>query len=120
VVVHMTPTFIGCPAIEYMQKDIIETLEKEGFDNVEVEVSFDIQWNSNMISGEGRDALKKFGLAPPPKHDLIFDIDILKNVQCPNCDSNNTTLSTPFGPTLCRSIHYCNSCKQAFEQFKPL
>jgi ring-1,2-phenylacetyl-CoA epoxidase subunit PaaD len=120
VVVHMTPTFIGCPAIEYMQTDIKEILEKNGFDNVEVEVSFDIQWNSNMISREGREALKKFGLAPPPKHDLIFDIDILNNVQCPNCDSNNTTLSTPFGPTLCRSIHYCNSCKQAFEQFKPL
>jgi ring-1,2-phenylacetyl-CoA epoxidase subunit PaaD len=120
VVVHMTPTFIGCPAIEYMQKDIKETLEKKGFNNVEVEVSFNIQWNSNMISEEGRDALKKFGLAPPPKHNLIIDIDILENVKCPYCDSSNTTLNTPFGPTLCRSIHYCNSCRQAFEQFKPL
>jgi hypothetical protein len=25
-----------------------------------------------------------------------------------------------FGPTLCRSIHYCYDCREAFEQFKPL
>lgn len=120
VKVTMTPTFVGCPAIDYMKKDIVEVLQKHGVDNVEVNVTFDKQWNSNMITEKGRKALKKFGLAPPPKHDLIIDIDILQHVECPNCGSTNTTLKTPFGPTACRSIHHCEDCRETFEQFKPL
>ena len=120
VKVTMTPTFVGCPALDYMKKDIIETLQSKGIEDPEVEVSFETQWNSNRISEKGREALKKFGLAPPPKHNLIIDLDILERVNCPYCDSKNTTMNTPFGPTLCRSLHYCNDCKQAFEQFKPV
>ena len=120
VVVNMTPTFAGCPAMDYMKNDVISVLHKKGIENVEAKVSFETQWNSNMITEKGKKALKNFGLAPPPKHDLIIDIDILEHVQCPYCNSTSTDLKTPFGPTLCRSMHYCNSCKQAFEQFKPI
>ncbi len=120
VVVNMTPTFAGCPAMDYMKNDVINVLHDKGIEKVEANVSFETQWNSNMISEKGKKALKNFGLAPPPKHDLIIDIDILENVPCPYCNSTNTDLKTPFGPTLCRSMHYCNNCKQAFEQFKPL
>ena len=120
VKVTMTPTFVGCPAIDYMKKDIVEVLQNHGIDQVEVEVNFERQWNSNMISERGRQALKEFGLAPPPKHDLIVDIDILQHVECPNCGSTQTVLKTPFGPTACRSIHHCENCKETFEQFKPL
>ncbi len=118
--ITMTPTFVGCPAIDYMKQDIVEVLNSYGVDNVDVKVTFDTQWNSNMITEKGRAALKKFGLAPPPKHDLIVDIDILENIECPNCGSHDSILKTPFGPTACRSIHFCNSCKETFEQFKPL
>jgi ring-1,2-phenylacetyl-CoA epoxidase subunit PaaD len=118
--ITMTPTFVGCPAIDYMKQDVIEVLNSYGIDNVDVKVTFDTQWNSNMISEKGRMALKKFGLAPPPKHNLIVDIDILENIECPNCGSTNSIMKTPFGPTACRSIHFCNSCKETFEQFKPL
>lgn len=120
VKVKMTPTFSGCPAIDYMKADVIEVLKQKGLENVECEVSFETQWNSNMISEKGRKAIKKFGLAPPPKHDLIVDLDILEKINCPFCDSKDTELKSPFGPTLCRSLHYCNNCRQAFEQFKPL
>ncbi|UII23663.1 1,2-phenylacetyl-CoA epoxidase subunit PaaD [Fulvivirga ligni] len=120
VKVTITPTFTGCPAIDYMKQDIIETLNSYGIDYVDVEVSFEKSWNSNLISEKGRKALKDFGLAPPPKHNLIFDIDILTNIECPNCGSTNTELRSPFGPTACRSIHHCYSCKETFEQFKPL
>lgn len=120
VCIKMTPTFAGCPAIDFMKKEVEETLTKNGLSDYSVIVSFEQQWNSNMISEEGRRALKKFGLAPPPKHNLIFDIDIIGNAQCPYCNSNDTFMHTPFGPTLCRSMHYCNNCKQAFEQFKPI
>lgn len=118
--VKMTPTFAGCPAIDYMKADVIRVLKQKGVESVECDVNFETQWNSNMISEKGREALKKFGLAPPPKHDLIVDLEILERIECPYCGSNDTELKNSFGPTLCRSIHYCNNCKQAFEQFKPV
>lgn len=120
VKINMTPTFVGCPAMDYMVNDVKSTLNSKGVENVEVIVSFDIQWSSNNISEKGRSALKEFGLAPPPHYDRIVDIEILEQTPCPYCNSTNTELKTPFGPTLCRAIHYCNNCKQAFEQFKPV
>lgn len=120
VTVHMTPTFTGCPAIDYMKKEVEEALARNGVEEFEVKLSFEKPWNSNKITEKGRKALKDFGLAPPPKHDLVFDLDILEHVQCPYCGSDNTLMKSPFGPTLCRSLHYCDNCKQAFEQFKPL
>ncbi len=120
VVVDMTPTFTGCPAMDVMKQDVLDVLEKRGIADYEVNISFETQWNSNMISEKGRKALKDFGLAPPPEHNMIVDIDIIERANCPHCNSENTEMKTPFGPTLCRSMHYCNNCLQAFEQFKPL
>jgi len=120
LVVHMTPTFVGCPAIDYMKNDVIDVLHEHGINDVDVKLSYETSWNSNMISDRGREALHKFGLAPPPKHNLIVDIDILEHIECPVCGSKNTILKSPFGPTACRSIHYCQDCKETFEQFKPV
>lgn len=121
VSVHMTPTFVGCPAIDMMKSEVEEVLKKYGVKAVEVHISFDRPWNSDLISEKGKTALKQFGLAPPPSgQNLITDIDILEHVPCPRCSGTNTELKNPFGPTLCRSIHYCNTCREAFEQFKPL
>ena len=119
VQVTMTPTFVGCPAIEVMKQGVEEVLRS--FTNKgTVIVNYDIPWDSNRVTDKGRKALKDFGLAPPPKYDIVLNLDILHSVSCPYCNSQNTVLQTPFGPTLCRSIHYCNSCLQAFEQFKPV
>lgn len=120
VKVNMTPTFAGCPAMDVMKQDVENVLKEKGIEDYEVHLSFETQWNSNMISDRGRAALKKFGLAPPPKHNLIVDIELIEHAQCPYCGSENTEMKTPFGPALCRSMHYCNNCHQAFEQFKPL
>jgi len=120
VIVTMTPTFSGCPAIDMMKTDICEVLNKHGIDECEVNVTFKDHWNSDMISEKGRKAIKKFGIAPPPTNVLVIDLDILENIKCPHCESENTEMKTPFGPTLCRSMHYCHNCRQAFEQFKPL
>lgn len=118
--VKLTPTFAGCPALKVMEalvKEKIKTLDVSG---VEVKTTFDVQWNSDMITDKGREALKKHGLAPPVKHNGFVQIEVLERVKCPNCGSRNTELKTPFGPTLCRSLHYCNDCLNAFEQFKPV
>ena len=119
VKVTMTPTFVGCPAIEVMKQGVEDVLKKL-CSQYSVTVNYDIPWDSNRISEKGRQALKEFGLAPPPVYDTVLSLEILHMVSCPYCNSQNTYMQTPFGPTLCRSIHYCNSCLQAFEQFKPV
>jgi ring-1,2-phenylacetyl-CoA epoxidase subunit PaaD len=121
VSIEMTPTFVGCPALDMMKQEISEVLQKRGVKQVHINVSFRKPWTSDSISEKGKLALKKFGLAPPPDAKNLFtDIDILEQVPCPRCNGTDTELRNPFGPTLCRSIHYCNTCKEAFEQFKPL
>lgn len=121
VIIGMTPTFTACPAIEMMKTEIKKRAEKmEGVKSVEVKVDFSVQWNSNLITEKGKQQIKDFGLAPPPKHDGMIDLEIISKAACPHCNSSNTTMQTPFGPTLCRSIHYCFDCRQAFEQFKPI
>lgn len=121
VKVEMTPTFVGCPAMDLMKKEVIDTLVKYGVKNPEVEISFKRAWTSDMISEKGKNALRKFGLAPPPDASTVFeDLSVLEHAECPRCHGINTEMKSPFGPTLCRSLHYCNDCREAFEQFKPL
>ena len=118
--VEMTPTFVGCPALDMMKDEIVEVLNKRGISRVHIDVTFKKPWTSDLISEKGRAALKQFGLAPPPSATLVDDLDVLHYAICPRCGGENTELRNPFGPTLCRSIHYCNDCREAFEQFKPL
>ena len=118
--VQLTPTFSGCPALKIMEQLVKDALTDAGYQQITVETSFETQWNTNMISEKGRAALLQHGLAPPPKHDGYFELDVLSDIECPLCSSRNTTLHTPFGPTLCRSMHYCKNCSKAFEAFKPV
>lgn len=120
VIIEMTPTFVGCPALDMMQTDIREVLTKKGVRKVAIEVSYKRPWTSDLISEKGKEALKKFGLAPPPPRALFMDLEVLEHAACPRCGNSNTELRNAFGPTLCRAIHYCHDCKEAFEQFKPL
>jgi ring-1,2-phenylacetyl-CoA epoxidase subunit PaaD len=118
--VELTPTFAGCPAMELMKSEVLEKLKSNGIKNPQVEISFRIAWSSEFISEKGKKALKEFGLAPPPSNKLFTDLEILETAICPRCNGTHTELKNPFGPTLCRSIHFCNDCREAFEQFKPL
>lgn len=120
VKIEMTPTFVGCPALDYMKDEVKSVLKSRGVKTVEVNVTFKKAWTSDLITEKGRTALKQFGLAPPPSTKVFADLEILEHAMCPRCNNTNTELKTPFGPTLCRSIYYCNDCKEAFEQFKPL
>lgn len=121
VIVTMTPTFSGCPALQVMKNDIEHRLRAAGINSVEVRQVLDPPWSSDWISPAARQKLKQFGLAPPPRHGgKLQEILLVDTVPCPYCDSTNTTLKNSFGPTLCRAIHYCHDCQQPFEQFKPL
>lgn len=118
--VEMTPTFTGCPAMEYMRDQVRERLERMGFPEVEIEMNFDTPWSTNRLTDQGRAALLRHGLAPPAPYTTVLDLTVLNNTPCPFCGSHDTDLRSPFGPTLCRSLHYCNSCRQGFEGFKPV
>lgn len=120
VIVTMTPTFAGCPAIHVMKQTVEENLKDSGAEEVEVKMTFSPAWSSDWILPEGRRKLKEFGLAPPPRHGGDVRSGLMQEVTCPYCDSQKTTLKNSFGPTLCRAIYYCENCQQPFEQFKPL
>ncbi len=121
-VVTMTPTFVGCPAIGMMKKDIAEQMTKLGFEEVEVRVDLATSWTSDRMQPEAKRKLEKFGLAPPPSllADEELSEEVLNRVRCPHCGSTDTTLRSSFGSTLCRAIRFCFHCKQGFEQFKPV
>lgn len=118
--VKLTPTFSGCPALKIMEQMVRDKLNEIGLPDHTVSTSFEVAWNTNMITEKGLEALHRHGLAPPPRHEGYIELEVLSDTPCPLCGSRNTTLKTPFGPTLCRSLHYCNNCLNAFEAFKPV
>jgi ring-1,2-phenylacetyl-CoA epoxidase subunit PaaD len=120
VEVEMTPTFVGCPALDIMKNEIITVLTSHNVREVNVKVTYREPWSTDKISEKGKIALKQFGLSPPASSPMIGDIEVLEHAVCPLCNGTNTEIKNLFGPTLCRSIHYCYDCKEAFEQFKPL
>ena len=121
VYVQLTPTFAGCPAMDYMKRDVERTLLAHGVPSVRVEISLREAWSSDMLTDAGRAALRQHKLSPPPVlGNVVFDLDFLEYAECPNCHGHNTELRTPFGATLCRAVHFCFDCKQIFEQFKPI
>lgn len=118
VEVEVLPTFVGCPALEIMKKNITEKLiEIEGISEVQVRFVYDPAWTSDRIALDARDKLKGFGIAPPP---LDFKLGDSWDVSCPYCDSVYTQLENLFGPAACRSILYCRHCKNPFEALKPI
>ncbi len=120
VLVKMTPTFSGCPALQVIRDSIAARVRELGAASVEVESVLFPPWTSDWINDAGRAKLKAFGLAPPARHGGRLAITFYEPVACPYCDSYNTTVKNTFGSTLCRAIYYCNACRQPFEQFKPL
>lgn len=119
--VTLTPTFAGCPALRLMEDMVVNHLSSYAeLGEITVETSFKTTWTTDLISEEGHAAIKKHGLAPPSRNCSAVSMEILESTKCPYCNSEETSMKSPFGPTLCRSLHYCNSCKQAFEGFKPV
>jgi ring-1,2-phenylacetyl-CoA epoxidase subunit PaaD len=118
--VRLLPTFVACPATSYIRKSIEDALMSAGFKFVEVEMEDKISWTSDRVTQRGKKLLEEFGLGAPVQIDGVLSLDTIEHVDCPHCGSANTTLRSMFGSTLCRSIHYCNDCKQGFERFKPV
>jgi ring-1,2-phenylacetyl-CoA epoxidase subunit PaaD len=117
--VTFTPTFLGCPAVDVMRHLMVERIRELGVEP-DVEVSPE-GWSSDRITEDGRRKLEESGFAPPTGAAPATLVQIQSAVhRCPYCASEDTRLENLFGPTPCRSIRYCNACRQPFEQFKTI
>ncbi len=120
--IEFTPTFLGCPALEVMKRAMEEKVAGLGAEP-EVEVISDDSWSTDRITAAGREKLRAAGFAPPAPRDASAPtlVQLQANVfRCPYCGSTRTRLENIFGPTPCRSLRYCESCRQPFEQFKTI
>jgi ring-1,2-phenylacetyl-CoA epoxidase subunit PaaD len=120
--VEFTPTFLGCPALEVMRDQMAASVRALGAEP-EVQVVQDDSWSTDRITAEGRRKLRESGFAPPAPREAAAPtlIQLESGVfRCPYCGSTDTKLENIFGPTPCRSIRYCASCRQPFEQFKTI
>lgn len=108
IAVDVLPTFIGCPATELILGAVRTSLEPLGMP-VTVRRSHAVPWTSDRISAAGRRALAAAGIAPPTD---------APDPACPWCGSDRTVRDSAFGPTQCRSLHYCRACRQPFEAFR--
>jgi ring-1,2-phenylacetyl-CoA epoxidase subunit PaaD len=120
--VEFTPTFLGCPALEVMREQMAARVRALGVD-AEVEVILDDSWSTDRITPAGREKLRAAGFAPPvPRAAGEPKLVQLQSrvFRCPYCGSTETRLENVFGPTPCRSLRYCEACRQPFEQFKTI
>jgi ring-1,2-phenylacetyl-CoA epoxidase subunit PaaD len=123
VTVVITPTYSGCPAMHVIEQDIISGLEAHGVSPVRIETVFSPAWTSDWISREAKAKLEAYGIAAPGRASDDGGLVTLTRraaVACPYCKSTRTTLKSEFGSTACKSINFCNDCKQPFEQFKAI
>ncbi len=109
VVVTMTPTYSGCPAMRQIEDDIGLALEREGMESYEVRVTHDPPWSTDWLSEEGHRKLSRFGIAPPTG---------LSEVVCPRCETGDPRLVARFGSTACKALMVCSSCGEPFDYFK--
>jgi ring-1,2-phenylacetyl-CoA epoxidase subunit PaaD len=120
--IEFTPTFLGCPALEVMKRAMEDKVSDLGAEP-EVRVISDDSWSTDRITAAGREKLRAAGFAPPAPREASAPklVQLQANVfRCPYCGSTETRLENIFGPTPCRSLRYCESCRQPFEQFKTI
>ena len=119
-VITMTPTFSGCPALHLIRTQLEQTVRSLGFQEVEVQTVLSPPWSTDWITPEAKERLRRYGIAPPkPSSRQATWIQLEASpTPCPRCGSLGTSVKNTFGPTLCKALYVCNSCKEPFEGFK--
>ncbi len=121
IVVTITPTYSGCPAMNAMAEDITQALNDAGFADVQIKTKLAPAWSSEWMTQEGRRKLRDYGIAPP--EDAELDEDGLTpdaHALCPHCSSRNTRRISEFGSTACKALFQCNDCNEPFDYFKKI
>lgn len=122
--VELLPTFSGCPALDVIREEAERAAAAVAGDRaVRVRFVYSPPWTSDRITPAGRESLRSYGLTPPGEGVAFVPLASLQRdaraVPCPFCDSEDTVLESAFGPTLCRTTHFCRACRNPFEGFKP-
>lgn len=125
VVVTVTPTYSGCPAMRMIEEEITVALEARGLGPVRLETVYAPAWTTDWMSAEAREKLRAYGIAPPGRaqNDALIVLTrapAAARVVCPYCGSDDTEVRSEFGSTACKSICYCTACEQPFESFKAI
>ena len=119
VLVTITPTYIGCPAMKVFEDDIVTKLNEHGYEKVKVNTVLSPAWTTDWMTEEGRKKLKDYGISPPVgTSDKTALQREKKAIQCPRCNSMNTEMISQFGSTPCKSLYKCLECKEPFDYFK--
>ena len=121
VLVQITPTYSGCPAMDVIGDDIKVALKEAGYTS-EVEIILAPAWTTDWITERGRKALEDYGIAAPlnPEADKSVLLEGKRLVKCTNCQSTNTRLVSQFGSTACKAQFQCEDCQEPFDYFKCL
>ncbi len=121
----LLPTFSGCPALDMIQEDVQRKVaDLECITECTVQWIFEPAWTTDRISEDGRASLARHGVTVPPPGEPMSGSTTTplrtSAIPCPWCGSTNTRLDSPFGPTRCRTIQYCDDCRNTFEDMKRL
>ena len=116
VVVTITPTYSGCPAMEEIRSDITAVLHRHGWQDVSVAMVLSPAWTTDWMTAEGRSKLEAYGIAPPRRTGPV-DV-VLGGLACPQCRSRDTEQLSRFSSTSCKSMWRCRSCREPFDHFK--
>jgi ring-1,2-phenylacetyl-CoA epoxidase subunit PaaD len=127
VVVSITPTYSGCPAMDAMRDDLVFALHNAGYSEVEVRIVLQPAWSTDWISKAGKEKLAAAGISPPGAAGRRAAGPVpltlgptVRTVDCPQCGSSDTELMSTFSATACRSLHRCRSCAEPFEHVKEI
>jgi len=116
--VTITPTYTGCPATIAIEQSIRTALDANGFADVAIATTLSPPWSTDWISDEGREKLRVYGIAPPPKGASAAALKNQTAGECPRCGSSDTEELSRFGSTPCKALWRCKACAEPFDRFK--
>ncbi len=117
--VHLTPTYTGCPATLAIEAAVRQALAAQGWKDLKVETVLSPAWTTDWISDSGREKLRAYGIAPPPKGAAASRLRGWEApTPCPRCGSVRTVEVSRFGSTPCKALWRCQDCLEPFDRFK--
>lgn len=119
IVVEITPTYSGCPAMDAICTDVLDRLKRHGWDDAEVRLVLAPAWTTDWITSAGRAALQEAGIAPPGLRST-GPVRLALSVRCPRCGSPDAHEVSRFGSTACKSLWTCQACLEPFDHVKAL